>query len=194
MGVASGCGEQEAGVASGCGCKEVYRFHPTTYPYSSCICSFLQQHPYISFFKCFSIFIYIKVDSVFRASKCLVWSYHSTDIHSFFGANSSKSAPIASSSESEPEDSDTECLEPSPPKRHCGSLTVPEKCRTKLRSLSSKRTYNKKWEEDFPWLEYDEIIKELFASFAGKEESHFKEQEEHGSPNPSTTGKRQQKK
>ena len=27
----------------GCGCKEVYRFHHTTYPYSSCICSFLQQ-------------------------------------------------------------------------------------------------------------------------------------------------------
>ena len=34
------------GVATGCGCKEVYRFPPTTYPYSSCICSFLQQHPY----------------------------------------------------------------------------------------------------------------------------------------------------
>ena len=33
------------------------------------------------------------------------------------------------------------------------------------------------------------IIKELFASFAGKEENHFKDQEEHGSPNPSTTGK-----
>ena len=46
MGVASGCGEQEVGVASGCGFKEVYRFHHTTYRYSSCICSFLQQHPY----------------------------------------------------------------------------------------------------------------------------------------------------
>ena len=69
MGVASGCGEQEVGVASGsgwnlwvwllgmgvatgCGCKEVYRFPHATYPYSSCICSFLQQHPYFfnSFF------------------------------------------------------------------------------------------------------------------------------------------------
>ena len=29
------------GVATGCGCKEVYRFPHTTYPYSSCICSFL---------------------------------------------------------------------------------------------------------------------------------------------------------
>ena len=59
MGVASGCGEQEAGVASGsgwsvasgCGCREVYRFPHTTYPYSSCICSFLQQHPYFLFIK-----------------------------------------------------------------------------------------------------------------------------------------------
>ena len=64
MGVASGCGEQEVGVASGsgwniwvwllgvatgCGCKEVYRFPHTTYPYSSCICSFLQQQPYFLF-------------------------------------------------------------------------------------------------------------------------------------------------
>ena len=34
------------GVATGCGCKEVNRFPHTTYPYSSCICTFLQQHPY----------------------------------------------------------------------------------------------------------------------------------------------------
>ena len=33
------------GVATGCGCKEVYRFPHTTYPYSSCICSFLQSIP-----------------------------------------------------------------------------------------------------------------------------------------------------
>ena len=60
MGVASGCGEQEVGVASGsgwnlwvwlmgvasgCGCKEVYRFPHTTYPYSSCICSFCSSIP-----------------------------------------------------------------------------------------------------------------------------------------------------
>ena len=33
-----------------------YRFPHTTYPYSSCICSFLQQHPYFLFIyiKCFS--------------------------------------------------------------------------------------------------------------------------------------------
>ena len=55
MGVANGCGEQEAGVASGSGwnlwvwlvCVVVRRyidFIILLIPYSSCICSFLQQH------------------------------------------------------------------------------------------------------------------------------------------------------
>ena len=34
------------GVASGCGYKEVYSLPHIIYLYSSCICSFLQQHPY----------------------------------------------------------------------------------------------------------------------------------------------------
>ena len=67
MGVASVYGEQEVGVASGSGwnlwvrllgvvvIKEVYRFPHSTYPYSSCICSFLQQHP--SFFKMFFVLV-----------------------------------------------------------------------------------------------------------------------------------------
>ena len=43
---------ESMGVASGCGCKEVhvYRFPHITYSYSSCIYSFLQQHPYFLFF------------------------------------------------------------------------------------------------------------------------------------------------
>ena len=42
----------------GCGCKEVYRFPHATYPHSSCICSFLQQHPYFLFiFKMFFILV-----------------------------------------------------------------------------------------------------------------------------------------
>ena len=62
MGVASGCGEQEAGMASGSGWNlwvwllgvVVRRYIdflilliPT--PLVSCICSFLQQHPYFLF-------------------------------------------------------------------------------------------------------------------------------------------------
>ena len=34
----------------GCGCNKVYRFPHTTYPYSCCICYFLQQHPYFLLF------------------------------------------------------------------------------------------------------------------------------------------------
>ena len=48
-------------MSSGCGCKEVYRFPHITYPYSSCICSFLQQHGSF-FYLCFSfLFQYIFV-------------------------------------------------------------------------------------------------------------------------------------
>ena len=42
---------ESMGVASGCGCKELYRFPHNTYPYSSCIRYFLQQHPYFLFIK-----------------------------------------------------------------------------------------------------------------------------------------------
>ena len=43
-------------VATGCGCKEVYRFPHSTYPYSSCICSFYSSIPTFCSFKknCFS--------------------------------------------------------------------------------------------------------------------------------------------
>ena len=48
----------------GCGCKEVYRFRHITYPYSSCICSFLQQLPYFLFIKkMFSFYIYTRIYS-----------------------------------------------------------------------------------------------------------------------------------
>ena len=40
---------ESMGVCNGCGCKEVYGFSHITYPYSSCIYSFLQQHPYFLF-------------------------------------------------------------------------------------------------------------------------------------------------
>ena len=41
----------------GCGCKEVYTLPHITYPYSSCICSFLQQiSTFCSFLKMFFVF------------------------------------------------------------------------------------------------------------------------------------------
>ena len=69
MGVASGCGEQEVGVASGSG----WRFPHTTYPYSSCICTFLQQHLYffVHFVNVFTFFIYIyREDFAQQYGKC----------------------------------------------------------------------------------------------------------------------------
>ena len=46
------------GVATGCGCKEVYRFPHTTYPYSSCICSFFSSIPtFCSFLKMFFVLV-----------------------------------------------------------------------------------------------------------------------------------------
>ena len=49
---------ESMGVASGCGCKEVYRFPHITYPYSSCICSFLFVHFLNVFHSCVIIYIY----------------------------------------------------------------------------------------------------------------------------------------
>ena len=51
------------GVATGCGFKEIYRFPHTTYPYSSCICTFLLQHPY--FFVHFVNVFYVLVPVLF---------------------------------------------------------------------------------------------------------------------------------
>ena len=46
------------GVVTGCGCKEVHRFPHSTYPYSSCIYSFLKQHPYFFFSFFFFSFLF----------------------------------------------------------------------------------------------------------------------------------------
>ena len=50
------------GVASGCGCKEVYRFHHTTYPYSFVSFHFCSSiSTFCSFLKCFSFIIIIYI-------------------------------------------------------------------------------------------------------------------------------------
>ena len=53
-----GCGWNLC-VASGCGCKEVYKFLPITYPYSSCICYFFAAASllFVLFLKCFSFLL-----------------------------------------------------------------------------------------------------------------------------------------
>ena len=53
--------------------RYIYRFPHTTYPYFSCICSFLQQHPYFLFIKKKNGFI-VKTNIMFSAAcrKCAV--------------------------------------------------------------------------------------------------------------------------
>ena len=90
------------------------------------------------------------------------------DICSFFGgANSSKSADVSSSGEDEVDSnqSDSECLEPSPAKKW---LTVQEKCRSKWQLVTSSRKYNKKWEESFSWLTYNENYQGTFCKICRK--------------------------
>ena len=45
------------GEATGCGCKEVYRFPHTTYPYSSCICSYSSIPTFCSLKKMFFVLV-----------------------------------------------------------------------------------------------------------------------------------------
>ena len=50
--------------------RHIYRFPHITYPYSSCICSFLQQHPtFCSFIKMFFV---LYTNTVFTLGKCNV--------------------------------------------------------------------------------------------------------------------------
>ena len=61
----------------GCGCKEVYRFPHTTYPYSSCICSFLQQQPYFLFNlkKMFFVLLLLLLLRAKQTTLCGQWSH-----------------------------------------------------------------------------------------------------------------------
>ena len=62
-----------AGVGGiyGCGCKDVYRFPHSTYPYSSCICSFFTAASLL--FKCFSFFkTSIREDSLIEMMEYLI--------------------------------------------------------------------------------------------------------------------------
>ena len=85
------------------------------------------------------------------------------DIRSFFGASSSKSTPTIDDRDTgvESKDSDSEVLGPSPAKICC---TSSKQFRDKSHPLSSKRRYNKKWEKEFCWLEYDEDHQGAFCN------------------------------
>ena len=73
------------------------------------------------------------------------------DIHRYIAtASSSKCTPTVSDSEED------ESLHPSSPKRQCTRPTT-------TASSTTQRKYNKKWEKEFPWLDYDENSQGAFC-------------------------------
>lgn len=88
------------------------------------------------------------------------------DLRSYFSAaGPSKVAPLASSS-SEDESESSEVEESSPPKKLCIAVSKPS--RGKSRTQPGKRKYNKKWEEEFTWLEFDEDHQGAFCKVCRK--------------------------
>ena len=79
------------------------------------------------------------------------------DIPSYFWS-ASKSSVVYSSSDSEDGNESEIDVLPNRPKKHCSSST------SKLPSMSGLgiRRYNKKWEETFPRLEFDENLQGAF--------------------------------
>ena len=59
---------------------------------------------------------------------------------------------------------DSDCLEPSPAKKR---LTVCEKHRSKYRPVTSSK-FNKKWEQSFTWLTFDENFQGAFCKVCRK--------------------------
>ena len=115
-------------------------------------------------------------------------SFVAMDLHSYFGVASSSKSVSASvgSSDDDSQSSDVESLEPHPPKKHCSA---------KSKKISTQRKYNKKWEKDFLWLEYDHNYQGAFCKVCRKQEPQsLKKLEVHGLPSRSRTGKRQWRK
>ena len=85
------------------------------------------------------------------------------NIHSYF-RSASKSSVVSSSSDSEDGNESKIDVQPNPPKKHCSSSTS----KPPSKSGSGIRRYNKKWEETFPWLEFDENLQGAFCKLCKK--------------------------
>lgn len=95
------------------------------------------------------------------------------DLRHYFGASTSKlsstTTTSSSSGEDEPPSSD-ESLKPAPVKKHHPSTDY--RAKSKYRAKLGQRKYNKKWEKDFPWLEFDENYQGAFCKICRKREQH----------------------
>ena len=85
------------------------------------------------------------------------------DIRSYF-RSASKSSVVSSSSDSEDGSESEIDVQPNPPMKHCSSSNS----KPPSKSGSGIRRYNKKWEETFPWLEFDENLQEPFGTLYKK--------------------------
>ena len=85
------------------------------------------------------------------------------DIPSYF-RSASKSSVVFSSSDSEDGNKSEIEVQPNAPKKHCSSSTS----KPPSKSGSGIRSYNKKWEETFPWLEFDENLQSTFCKLCKK--------------------------
>ena len=75
------------------------------------------------------------------------------DIPSYF-RSASKSSVVSSSSDSEDGNESEIDVQPNPPKKPYSSSSP----KPPSKSGSGIRRYTKKWEETFPWLEFDENL------------------------------------
>ena len=96
------------------------------------------------------------------------------DIPSYF-RSAFKSSVVSSPSDSEDGNESEINVQPNPPKKYCSSCTS----EPPSKSGSGIRRYNKKWEETFPWLEFDKNLQGAFRGLVGL-----------GLPNHSLTGRR----
>ena len=80
-----------------------------------------------------------------------------SDIRSYFGSSSKPSTSVSTSRQSSSSSSSSEDESEVPPtKKPCVCKPEQSKKRSKYRTASSSsRKYQKKWEKDFAWLEYD---------------------------------------
>ena len=84
------------------------------------------------------------------------------DILSYF-RSTSKSSVVSGSSDAEDGNESESAIQPNPPKKYCSSSTS----KPPSKSGSGIRRYNKKWEETFPWLEFDENLQGTFYILQG---------------------------
>lgn len=91
-------------------------------------------------------------------------------IRDYFSSAASSSKSAASHHTSSSDSSCDEADKPGPSKRQCTSSTLHG---SKIKPVSSKRQYNKKWEEQFSWLEYDEDTQGAFCKECRKAGRHL---------------------